>query len=70
MPEDICTDKARCFLPYMKEVYRYEYEEDPDYKKLKHMLVKIVLSINKVPSIIFDWSRFSLSDFDLPQIWA
>jgi hypothetical protein len=54
----------------MKEVYRYEYEEEPDYKKLKHMLVKIVLSINKVPSIIFDWSRFSLSDFELPQIWA
>ncbi len=29
MPEDICVDQASCILPFVKEVFNYEFLDEP-----------------------------------------
>ena len=43
-PEKLCSGHAKALLPFANEVLEYEFEEKPDYAKLKFLLVKILLS--------------------------
>eukprot|EP00347_Sterkiella_histriomuscorum_P016141 403354329 len=54
-PEDICQDRAKVLLPYMKYVDSLSYEENPDYGFLRHLLVKVLLEKDLVPDSIYDW---------------
>ena len=43
-PEEICQETARGLLPFAKEIYKYDFYEQPNYAKLKHMLLKYLLA--------------------------
>jgi hypothetical protein len=55
-PEDIAVERARCFLPFVAETFRLQYEEEPDYKLLVHLLLQALLDSGKSPNKEFDWS--------------
>jgi hypothetical protein len=56
-PEKLCTGMARGLLPFATEVFGYAFNEEPNYAKLKFMLVQILLDVGKVPDAIMDWSK-------------
>jgi hypothetical protein len=39
----------------MQYAYKLEYDEKPNYGLLIHLVVKILLDKDKVPSNLFDW---------------
>jgi hypothetical protein len=43
-------------LPFVDEVFKIEFAEEPDYGKLKFMLSKALLQVDGIPDFIFDWS--------------
>lgn len=61
-PETVCTGLAKPLLPFVKEVYSYEYKEEPNYSKLQQLLRCILLDNNIAPCIKFDWSKFEKTD--------
>ena len=63
-PDQICIGSARGLLPFAREILSYNYYDQPDYSKLKHMLIKYLLAFNVTPNIKFDWSKFNLTDRD------
>lgn len=56
-PREICTSKASCLIPFVEETFRTQYEEESDYDKLKHYLLKALLDTDKIPCDEFDWSK-------------
>lgn len=48
--DDYChSPKSRELRPFMDEVWKLEYEEEPNYDKLKFLLANILLQQNVVP---------------------
>ena len=47
--EDYCTKETEFLLPYLEEVFGMDYESEPDYGKLKFLLVKSLLEEGIVP---------------------
>jgi hypothetical protein len=60
-PEKMCQDQAALLLPFIQEASSYEFDEEPNYSKLKHLLSLILLDQNIVPDLKHDWSKFKLS---------
>ena len=58
-PDDICVGRAVFLLPFVKETFKIKFKAEPDYKKLRHQLTSILLDIDKVPDLVFDWSKFA-----------
>jgi hypothetical protein len=44
------------FLPLLRYAYSLEFNEEPDYEKIRFMLKKIVLDIDQRPSDYFNWT--------------
>ena len=44
--EELCSGAAHVFTDYAKEVMSIRFSAEPDYPKLKHLLVKILLGEN------------------------
>jgi hypothetical protein len=61
-PENLCVQKSKCLLPFVTEVFGLKFKELPDYQKLSFMLCKILLSDQKVPNRVFDWSKVTLME--------
>jgi hypothetical protein len=59
-PEELCRSRAKGLLPFVELCYNLEFVERPAYAKLKHCLVKLLLKDNKVPDVLFDWSKFKV----------
>jgi hypothetical protein len=57
-PENLCTGSAATLLPFVKEIFAYDFKEEPNYGKLKKMLTCVLLDKDIAPSLHFDWSRF------------
>jgi hypothetical protein len=57
-PEILCTKAASKMLPYAQICFDLEFSDKPPYEKLKHLLIKILLKEDKIPGVIFDWSKF------------
>lgn len=56
-PEKICeSEEGQRLLPFVKEVFSLQFEDAPDYEKLRFYLVKILLDINEAPSTEYDWN--------------
>ena len=55
-PEDIAVGRANCLLPFVKETFKLDYEDEPDYKLLAHLLLQALLNSGKSPDKEFDWS--------------
>lgn len=55
-PEDVCSeDICKCLIPLLAEAYSYDFEEKPQYGKLKFMLEHELLKINCIPDLAFTW---------------
>ena len=54
--KDFVTQQTKFFYPLLKYAYRLEFEERPDYEKMKFMLKKILLERSFIPDNKFDWS--------------
>ena len=59
-PYDYCgssvtVSRAYHILPFVKEVMKYGYKDQPDYNKLQFLLQRSLLDINIAPSNNFDW---------------
>ena len=55
-PQELCVDRAECLLPLFEYSYGLQFNEQPDYGRLKHLLTKILLDRNQVPDLNFDWT--------------
>jgi hypothetical protein len=54
--KEICLEKAHRLAELIRAVFMCEEHEMPNYKMLKHFLVKALLATEKVPNLLFDWS--------------
>jgi len=55
-PEELCiSDESKKIYPFLKEVYKLKFDEEPNYNKLNFILVKELMSQNISPSKEFDW---------------
>jgi len=55
-PGQLAVGRALCFLPFVNETFKYEYEQEPDYNLLKHLLLQALLETGKSPDKDFDWT--------------
>ena len=44
-------------LPFINQIFELEFEERPDYEKLRFHLVKTLLDINDTPTLEYDWNE-------------
>lgn len=51
------SPEALTLLPFLEEVFAYEFEQAPDYAKLKTMLVQCLANEGKTVDHIFDWNE-------------
>lgn len=61
----LCTGPAKGLEAFCDEVFSYEFEDTPNYSKIKHMLACFLLVHNVQPDNVFDWSKFSAPNTDL-----
>lgn len=54
--KDFCNKQTNFLYPLLKYSYRLEFEERPDYEKMKFLLKKILLERDYLPDNKFDWS--------------
>lgn len=55
-PEKLCVRNAVHLVDFVRSVWALEFKEKPDYKGLKHMLVKMCLRYDVWPNLNFDWT--------------
>ena len=57
-PEKLCeSPEAKLLLPFIENVFKLEFEDTPEYDKLRFLLVKGVLDLDSTPSKLFDWNQ-------------
>jgi hypothetical protein len=49
-PEKLCTSEAHKLLPFVRLAFSYEFTDEPDYSKLKFVLVSPLLETGGVPT--------------------
>lgn len=59
--QDLCgssESESIAFLltPFAEEVMKYEYDEQPDYNKLRFLLERVLMQKNIAPSRKYDWT--------------
>jgi hypothetical protein len=57
--KNLCLDLAKQLLLFTDEVFNYEFEEEPNYGKLKFLLVQTLLDFDLSPNFKMDWSKHS-----------
>lgn len=55
-PKDICIGAASGFLEFAEAVFKLKFAEEPNYKKLQHLLIKHLYDFDLCPTNRFDWS--------------
>lgn len=58
-PEKLCIGDAKHLLAFVKAAFKIEFEEKPEYSKLKYILANVLLDSNVAPNLKFDWSKFT-----------
>ena len=56
-PNEICVGPAKILMPFAVEVFKLQFTEEPSYSKLKHFLIKILLTLDVYPDMRFDWTK-------------
>ena len=54
----LCKKRALPLLPLLDYVYSLDFEQEPNYGKMRHILVSILIEQNKVPTKMFEWSQW------------
>ena len=47
-------------MTFVKEIFELQFEETPDYRRLRFLLVKGLLDSNVAPDNNFDWCRYNI----------
>ena len=55
-PEDFLGKRAKYLIPLLQYAYDLEFEEKPDYERLKFMFQKVLMDKDFMPDRVFDWS--------------
>ena len=68
-PEQLCdSEESLLLLPFMKEIMGYRFNEQPNYDKLRCLLLKILLDQNEEPDNAFDWNEgYVVEDEQVPS---
>ena len=53
--QQICKDKSKWLRPFYHKVSNFEFEEEPNYGHLKHLLIAAILETEKIPDMKFDF---------------
>ena len=57
-PAMLCeSPEALTLLPFIEEVFSYEFEQAPDYAKLSNMLLRCLKKEDKRVDNIYDWNE-------------
>ena len=57
-PQMLCeSPEAETLLPFIEEVFSYEFEKQPDYEKLSNILVRCLKNEQKQVDNIYDWNE-------------
>lgn len=57
-PAMLCeSPEALTLLPFIEEVFSYEFEQAPDYAKLSNMLLRCLKREDKKVDNIYDWNE-------------
>ena len=49
------TIQTQIFLQFLSYSYSLEFEQRPDYNRLRFLLKKVLMNMDVVPNIHFDW---------------
>lgn len=49
--------EALTLLPFIEEVFSYEFSKEPDYSKLSNMLLRCLKQEGKTMDNIYDWNE-------------
>lgn len=60
-PKDLCLNESKGLLPFVKLAFSYVYSDQPDYSKLKFLLISALMDNDQHPSMSFDWSQDQFS---------
>jgi len=57
-PEMLCaeSDEGRRLQPFLEEIFKLEFDQTPNYDKLRFTLVKGLLNLNETPNKEYDWN--------------
>lgn len=57
-PEMLCaeSDEGKRLQPFLEDIFKLDYEQTPNYDKLRFTLVKGLLNLNETPNKEFDWN--------------
>ena len=44
-------------MDFAEEIYSYSFRKKPNYRKLRFLLEKEILSYDEVPNCVFDWNE-------------
>ncbi len=50
-------------MPFALEVFGLQFVEEPQYSKLRHFLIRILLTLDLYPDMRFDWTKTEDSSF-------
>lgn len=60
-PRLLCqSEETIRLLPFVENIFNLEYEEMPNYDKLRFMLLKIMLEMNMNPNNEYDWNKSAI----------
>ena len=55
------SHESKVLWPFVEIILGMEYDQTPDYSKLRFMLTKVLLDKNVVPDKQFDWQDIDTS---------
>ena len=56
-PREFLTDpRNKCLIPFAEYVYSLDFAEEPNYNKMKFLILKNILDHNLVPNFKYDWN--------------
>ena len=52
-----CSEEAQRLIPFIEDIFKIRFDQEPNYDKLKFHLIKILLDLNETPNKIYDWNK-------------
>ena len=68
-PELLCaeSEEGQRLIPFLKEIFDLEFDQKPNYDKLRFTLVRGLLNLNETPNKEYDWNAEYLKSQKKPQ---
>lgn len=68
-PELLCaeSEEGQRLIPFLKEIFDLDFDQKPNYDKLRFTLVRGLLNLNETPNKEYDWNADYLASQKKPQ---